>query len=160
MDTKILIIGASGQIGTELTLKLRKIYGRKNVVAADIRNGNYEVMESGPFEILDALKKKEIIRVVKKHKINQIYLMAAMLSAIAEKRPKKAWTLNMNSLFNVLEVAKSGLVDKVFWPSSIAVFGPDSPKQNTPQDTIMNPTTVFGICMVDGFNCFNYYNLK
>lgn len=160
MNTKILIIGASGQIGTELTLKLRKIYGNKNVVAADIRNGNYEVMESGPFEILDALKKKEIIRVVKKHKINQIYLMAAMLSAIAEKRPKKAWTLNMNSLFNVLEIAKAKYVDKVFWPSSIAVFGPDSPKKNTPQDTIMNPTTVYGISKVAGENWCNYYNVK
>ena len=104
MDQTILIIGSSGQIGTELVLKLREIYGNENVIASDIRKGNYEVMESGPFELLDVTNKEDILEVVKKYKVKQIYLMAAMLSAIAEINPKKAWELNMNSLFNVLNL--------------------------------------------------------
>ena len=160
METRILIIGASGQIGTELTLKLREIYGDKNVIASDIRNGTYEVMQSGPFEILDVMRKDDIIKVIKKYKINHVYQMAAMLSAIAEKRPKKAWDLNMKSLFNVLDIARDGLIDRIFWPSSIAVFGPNSPKENTPQQTVMMPTTVYGISKVAGENWCNYYNTK
>ncbi len=159
MTSKILIIGSSGQIGTELVLKLRQIHGNDYVIASDIRVGNYEVMKSGPFEILDATKKEDILRVVKKHQIKQVYLMVAMLSAIAEKIPKKAWQLNMNTLFHVLDIAKEGLIDKVFWPSSIAVFGPSSPKNNTPQHSIMNPTTVYGISKLAGENwCDYYYN--
>jgi len=160
MNQSILVIGASGQIGTELTLKLREVYGNECVIASDIRNGNYDVMESGPFEILDVTKKEDIIRVVKKYEVKQIYLMAAMLSAIAEKRPKNAWELNMNSLLNVLDIAKDKQIEKVFWPSSIAVFGPSSPKINAPQKTILEPSTVYGISKLAGENWCAYYQDK
>lgn len=158
MSSKILVIGASGQIGTELTLKLRQIYGNKNIIASDIRNGNYEVMESGPFEILNVMHKDDLLKIVQKYKIKQVYLMAAMLSAIAEKKPKNAWDLNMNSLFNVLDLAREKVIDKVFWPSSIAVFGPSSPKKNTPQSTVMNPSTVYGISKLAGESWCAYYH--
>lgn len=160
MTQKILVIGASGQIGTELTLKLRQVYGNEIVIASDIRNGNYEVMESGPFEILDVTKKEDILRVVKKYEVKQVYLMAAMLSAIAEKRPKNAWELNMNSLLNILDIAKDKHIEKVFWPSSIAVFGPSSPKINAPQQTVMEPSTVYGISKLAGENWCAYYQDK
>ncbi len=160
MQKKVLIIGASGQIGTELTLKLRQQLGNDNIVASDIRNGNYEVMQSGPFEILDATSKEDLLRVVEKYHITEVYLMAAMLSAIAEKKPKSAWDLNMVSLFNVLDLAKEQRIKKVFWPSSIAVFGPLSPKKETPQDTIMNPSTVYGISKLAGEHWCNYYHEK
>ncbi len=160
MNQKILIIGSSGQIGTELVLKLRQIYGNENVIASDIRKGNYEVMESGPFELLDVMSKNDIMEVVEKHNIKQVYLMAAMLSAIAEINPMKAWDLNMNSLFNILDLAKDKIIDKVFWPSSIAVFGPDTPKENTPQNTIIKPTTVYGISKLAGENWCAYYHKK
>lgn len=160
MDGKILIIGSSGQIGTELVLKLRKIYGNENIIASDIRKGNYEVMESGPFELLDVMNKNDIMEVVEKHEIKQVYLMAAMLSAIAERNPKKAWDLNMNSLFNILDLAKDKIIDKIFWPSSIAVFGPDTPKINTPQNTVIKPTTVYGISKLAGENWCAYYHNK
>ena len=160
MAQTILVIGSSGQIGTELVLKLRQIYGNENVIASDIRVANYEVMKSGSFEILDATKKKDILKVIKKHKVKQVYLMAAMLSAIAEKHPHKAWSLNMTTLFNVLDLAKEKAIKQVFWPSSIAVFGPSSPKQNTPQETIMAPTTVYGISKVAGENWCAYYHDK
>lgn len=159
MENKILILGASGQIGTELTLKLRQIYGNSFVVASDIRNGNYEVMESGPFEIVDATDKKELMKVIQKHGIKEVYLLVAMLSAIAEKNPQKAWELNMKTLFNVLDIAKEKYVSKVFWPSSIAVFGPSSPKIKTPQNTVMNPSTVYGISKLAGEQwCAYYFN--
>jgi len=160
MIQKILIIGSSGQIGTELVIKLRQIYGNENVIASDIRKGNYEVMESGPFELLDVTKKEDILSVVNKYKIKQVYLMAAMLSAIAEINPKKAWDLNMDSLFNVLNLAKDKIIDKVFWPSSIAVFGPDTPKIGTPQNTIIKPSTVYGISKLAGENWCAYYHNK
>ena len=160
MTSKILIIGSSGQIGTELVLKLRQVHGNENIVASDIRVGNYEVMKSGVFEILDATKKDDIIKIIKKHNIKQVYLMVAMLSAIAEKNPKKAWDLNMSTLFNVLDLAKDKIIDKVFWPSSIAIFGPSSPKKNTPQHTIMDPTTVYGISKLTGENWCAYYHNK
>jgi len=160
MNQKILIIGSSGQIGTELVLKLRKIYGNDHVVASDIRVGNYDVMESGPFEILDATNKKDILNAIKKHNIKQVFLMAAMLSAIAESKPKTAWALNMTSLFNVLDLAKEKYIEKVFWPSSIAVFGSLSPRHNTPQHTIMNPSTVYGISKLAGENWCAYYHQK
>ncbi|MCK5637407.1 MAG: NAD-dependent epimerase/dehydratase family protein [Flavobacteriaceae bacterium] len=160
MNQKILIIGSSGQIGTELVLKLRQIYGNENVIASDIRKGNYEVMESGPFELLDVTKKEDILDVVDKYKIKQVYLMAAMLSAIAEINPKKAWDLNMDSLFNVLNLAKDKIIDKVFWPSSIAVFGPDTPRIKTPQNTIIKPSTVYGISKLAGENWCSYYHNK
>jgi len=158
MGSRILIIGSSGQIGTELVLKLREIHGKENVVASDIRKGNYEVMESGPFEFLDVTNKKAILKIVKKHKIDEVYLMVAILSVIAEQNPKMAWELNMSSLFNVLELAREGYISKVFWPSSIAVFGPDTPKRMTPQDTIIKPSTVYGISKLAGENWCSYYS--
>ena len=160
MDSKILIIGSSGQIGTELVLRLREIYGNENVVASDIRKGNYEVMESGPFEFLDVTSKSDIKEVLEKHQIKEVYLMVAILSVIAEQNPQKAWELNMNSLFNILDLAKDGTIEKVFWPSSIAVFGPDTPKINTPQDTIIKPSTVYGISKLAGENWCAYYSQK
>ncbi len=160
MNSKILIIGSSGQIGTELVLSLRKIYGNENVVASDIRKGNYEVMESGPFEFLDVTNKEEIGKVIDKYQIKEVYLMVAILSVIAEQNPKMAWDLNMSSLFNILDLARSGTIKKVFWPSSIAVFGPDTPKQNTPQDTIIKPSTVYGISKLAGENWCAYYANK
>ena len=160
MDSKILIIGSSGQIGTELVLNLRQIYGNENVIASDIRKGNYEVMESGPFEFLDVTNKSEIQKIIEKHQVKEIYLMVAILSVIAEQNPKMAWDLNMSALFNVLDLAKEGQIKKVFWPSSIAVFGPDTPKQNTPQDTIIKPSTVYGISKQAGENWCAYYSNK
>lgn len=158
MDSKILIIGSSGQIGTELVLKLRELYGNENVIASDIRKGSYEVMESGPFEFLDVTDKDEIQNIVEKHQITEVYLMVAILSVIAEQNPKMAWDLNMTSLFNILDLAKDGQIKKIFWPSSIAVFGPDTPKHHTPQDTIIKPSTVYGISKLAGETWCAYYS--
>lgn len=158
MATKILIIGACGQIGTELTLKLREIHGAENVIAGDIREGSDELMESGPFEIVDAMSKSAVEDLCMYYEITDVYLMAAMLSATAEKFASKAWNLNMNSLFTVLNLAKNGKIDKVFWPSSIAVFGPTTPKYDTPQHTIMEPTTVYGISKQSGERWCEYYH--
>ncbi|MBT3546647.1 MAG: NAD-dependent epimerase/dehydratase family protein [Flavobacterium sp.] len=160
MSQKILVLGASGQIGGELTEKLRAIYGSSNVIASDIRNGNAYLMTSGPFEIIDATDKEAILVVVKKHGVTQIYLLAAMLSATGEKFPKKAWDLNMTSLLAVLDIAKEKYISQVYWPSSIAVFGPTSPKINTPQQTIMEPSTVYGISKISGEFWCNYYYEK
>ncbi len=160
MGSKILIIGSSGQIGTELVLKLREIYGNENIVASDIRKGNYEVMESGPFEFLDVTNKNAIEEVLQKHQIKEVYLMVAILSVIAEQNPQMAWDLNMSALFNIIDLAKKGIIDKVFWPSSIAVFGPDTPKKKTPQDTIIKPSTVYGISKLAGENWCAYYSKK
>jgi nucleoside-diphosphate-sugar epimerase len=160
MSETILIIGACGQIGTELTIKLRSIYGNENVIATDIREGSTILMSSGPFEIVNATKKDEIVEVVKKYKVTQIYLLAAMLSATGEQYPDKAWKLNMTSLLAVLDIAKEKLVHKVYWPSSIAAFGPTTPKQNTPQRTIMEPSTVYGISKISGEFWCNYYHDK
>ena len=160
MNTTILVLGASGQIGTELTQKLREVYGETNVIASDIREGNAEMMASGPFEIIDATCKKTILSVVQKYKVNQVYLLAAMLSATAEKFPQKAWDLNMSSLLAVLDLAKEKLIQQVYWPSSIAVFGSSTPKNNTPQQTIMEPSTVYGISKISGEFWCNYYHQK
>ena len=157
MKKSILVIGACGQIGTELTLKLREIYGKDSVVAADIKEGVDELMHSGDFEIVNALDYQALLNLIKKYKITEVYLMAAMLSAVAEKYPAKAWELNMNSLFNVLNLAKEAVIKKVFWPSSIAVFGPSTPKENTPQTTVMNPSTVYGISKLAGERWCEYY---
>lgn len=157
MGTKILIIGACGQIGSELTLKLREIYGNNNVIASDIREGNENLMKSGPFEILNAMDAEAIAKIVEKEQINEVYLMAAMLSATAEKNPSLAWDLNMNSLFHVLNLAKEGKIQKIFWPSSIAVFGPTTPRENTPQFTVMEPATVYGISKQTGERWCEYY---
>jgi nucleoside-diphosphate-sugar epimerase len=160
MRTVILVLGASGQIGTELTEKLRQIYGNNNVIASDIREGNSELMTSGPFEKIDATDKEAILQVIQKHSVTQVYLLAAMLSATAEKMPQKAWNLNMNSLLAVLDLAKEKHIEKIYWPSSIAVFGPTTPKENTPQKTIMEPSTVYGISKVSGEFWCNYYHDK
>lgn len=157
MPSKILIIGACGQIGSELTYKLRDIHGIDNVIASDISYNNLEVVNSGIFEIVDAQDYASIHICVEKHKIDTIYLMAAMLSATGEKFPMKAWDLNMDSLFHVLNLAKAKFVKKVFWPSSIAVFGPTTPKEQTPQHTIMEPTTVYGITKQVGERWCEYY---
>ena len=160
MSQKILVLGASGQIGGELTEKLRAIYGSSNVIASDIRNGNAYLMSSCPFEIIDATDKEAILAVVKKYEVTQIYLLAAMLSATGEKFPKKAWDINMTSLLAVLDIAKEKHISQVYWPSSIAVFGPTSPKINTPQQTIMDPSTVYGISKISGEFWCNYYYEK
>lgn len=157
MSSKILIIGACGQIGSELTYKLREIHGDDNVIASDISYNNLEIVNSGIFEIVDAQDYASLHICVEKHKINTIYLMAAMLSATGEKYPMKAWELNMNSLFHVLNLAKAKFISKVFWPSSIAVFGPTTPKEQTPQHTIMEPTTVYGITKQVGERWCEYY---
>jgi len=160
MSQTILVLGASGQIGSELIEKLRTIYGSTHVVASDIRNGSPSLMNSGPFEIIDATDKEAILTVVKKYNVTQIYLLAAMLSATGEKFPQKAWDLNMTSLLAVLDLAKDKHINQVFWPSSIAVFGSTSPKIHTPQKTIMEPSTVYGISKISGEFWCNYYHEK
>lgn len=160
MATKILIIGACGQIGTELTLALREKHGENNVIASDIREGNNDLMQSGPFEKLDATNYKAIEDIVMHYEVEEVYLMAAMLSATAEKFPMRGWNLNMDSLFNVLNLAKDKKIDKVFWPSSIAVFGLSTPKNDTPQTTVMEPTTVYGISKQTGERWCEYYHHK
>jgi nucleoside-diphosphate-sugar epimerase len=158
MNTKILIIGACGQIGTELTQKLRGIYGNDNVIASDIRKLNNDIVNNGIFEVVNALDYNQIEHLVEQYQITEVYLMAALLSATAEKNPAFAWDLNMNSLFHVLNLAKAKKIKKIFWPSSIAVFGPTTPRQNTPQYTIMEPTTVYGISKQTGERWCEYYH--
>jgi len=160
MEKRILIIGASGQIGNELTMYLRNMYSNQNVIASDIREASNVVMESGPFEILDAMDYPAIEKIVTNYNITDVYLIAAMLSATAEKYPIKGWDLNMTSLFNVLNLAKDKKIEKVFWPSSIAVFGPTTPKTNTPQHTIMEPATVYGISKQTGERWCEYYHKR
>ncbi len=155
---KILIIGACGQIGTELTKKLREEYGTNNVIASDVRKTDPEFVSSGPFEVVNALDFNQIEHTIEKHGVTDVYLMAALLSATAEKNPAFAWDLNMNSLFHVLNLAKAGKIKKIFWPSSIAVFGPTTPKQNTPQYTVMEPSTVYGISKQSGERWCEYYH--
>ncbi|MGB0982217.1 MAG: NAD-dependent epimerase/dehydratase family protein [Winogradskyella sp.] len=160
MSSKILIIGACGQIGSELTYKLREIYGVNNVIASDINTRKLDLVNSGPFEIIDAKNFNAIKDCCKNNNVKTVYLMAALLSATGEKYPMEAWDLNMNSLFNVLNLAKEKIIDAIFWPSSIAVFGPTSPKQNTPQHTTCEPTTVYGITKQVGERWCEYYHKK
>jgi len=157
MKERILIIGSSGQIGAELVLELRKIYGNTNVIASDIRLSSEKVMQSGPFETLDILDEQLLRTIVKKYKVTQVYLLAALLSATAEKNIALGWKLNMRSHSHVLDLAKDGLIKKIFWPSSIAVFGPTTPKENTPQYTVMEPNTVYGITKQAGERWNEYY---
>jgi nucleoside-diphosphate-sugar epimerase len=158
---RILIIGAAGQIGSELTLELRRSYGSDHVFATDIKEASVDIMESGPFQLLDVMDDKRLIHFVIRHKITQIYHLAAVLSGNAEKLPIQAWHINMNSLMNILEVAKMvDEVKKVFWPSSIAVFGPTTPRINTPQLTVMEPTTVYGVSKLAGERWCEYYHKK
>ncbi len=157
---KILVIGACGQIGVELTLELRKIYGGANVIASDLRSENDLLKGTGPYVSLDVMNKEMLHVQVIRQNITQIYLLAAILSATGEKNPNLAWSLNMTSLLNVLEIAKDENVHKVYWPSSIAVFGPTSPKINCPQQTIIEPVTVYGISKFAGEFWCNYFNQR
>ena len=156
----ILLIGASGQIGTDLTMSLRAIYGASHVVASDIKSASTEVMESGPFEQLDIMDPVRLNEIVLKYKVTQVYLLTALLSATAEKNIELGWALNMKSLSHVLDLARNGKVKKVYWPSSIAVFGPTTPSINTPQHTIMDPNTVYGISKQAGERWCEYYYQK
>ncbi|MFN3917182.1 MAG: NAD-dependent epimerase/dehydratase family protein [Flavobacteriales bacterium] len=160
MSRKILVAGASGQIGTELVIELRKVFGNENVIAADLKEPNAEILTSGPFVELDIMNAEKVKEVVRHFNIDTFYHLVAMLSATAEKFPTKGWDLNMISLFNVLELAKEGLLKKVFWPSSIAVFGPTTPRENTPQYTVMEPSTVYGISKLAGERWCEYYFKK
>jgi nucleoside-diphosphate-sugar epimerase len=157
---KILVIGASGQIGVELTLALRKIYGASNVIASDLREQNPLLEGTGPYVSLDVMNKEMLHVQVIRQGVTQIYLLAAILSATGEKNPALAWHLNMQGLLNVLDIAKEEKLTKVYWPSSIAVFGPTSPKKNCPQKTIIEPTTVYGISKYAGEFWCNYYFMK
>ena len=154
---KILVIGASGQIGVELTLALRKIYGNANVVASDLREQNELLHGTGPYVSLDVMNKEMLHVQVIRQGITQIYHLAAILSATGEKNPSLAWHLNMQGLLNVLDIAREEKMHKVYWPSSIAVFGPTSPKENCPQQTIIEPTTVYGISKYAGEFWCNYF---
>ena len=154
---KILVIGASGQIGVELTLALRKIYGNSNVVASDLREQNPLLEGTGPYVSLDVMNKEMLHVQVIRQNFTQIYLLAAILSATGEKNPNLAWHLNMQGLLNVLDIAREEKLHKVYWPSSIAVFGPTSPKKNCPQQTIIEPITVYGISKYAGEFWCNYF---
>jgi len=153
---KILIIGAGGQLGSELTQGLWEIYGKENVIATDIKD-QQGILAQGNFEILDVLKEKALFEFIKKNEITQIYHLAAVLSATGERNPKFAWHLNMDGLVHVLDAAVEFKLDRVYWPSSIAAFGPTTPKQNTPQDTIMDPTTIYGITKLAGERWCDWY---
>lgn len=160
MSENILVIGACGQLGTELVEELRKIYGDSHVVASDIRKSNEAIFESGPFENLDVLDKNNLSQILTQYKPTQIYHLAALLSATAEAKPKLGWTLNMDGLFNVLDAAIDFNVAKVYWPSSIAVFGPNTPANNTPQNCVMDPNTIYGISKLAGERYCEYYFQK
>lgn len=157
---KILVIGAGGQIGSELVLFLENKFGKDAVLAADLKETPPRPLKNSNYLVLDILDKESLTEIVKKHQINEVYLLAALLSATAEKNPMFAWHLNMTGLFNVLDLAKDGHLKKVFWPSSIAVFGPSTPKVNTPQHTIMEPSTVYGISKQAGEQWCAYYRKK
>ena len=153
-------LGASGQIGVELTMALRKIYGNQNVIASDLREQNSLLEGIGPYVSLDVMNKEMLHVQVIRQNITQIYLLAAILSATGEKNPNLAWHLNMQGLLNVLDIAREEKLSKVYWPSSIAVFGPTSPKLNCPQQTIIEPSTVYGISKYAGEFWCNYYHQR
>lgn len=156
---RILVIGALGQLGSELSLALRGIYGKDNVIISDIKEPQGELAD-GPSEILNAMDREKLFEIADKYKITQVYHLAAILSAKGESDPKFAWQLNMDSLIHVLDLAKEKNLDKVYWPSSIAVFGPSTPRQNTPQNTMMDPNTIYGISKLAGERWCEYYNQK
>lgn len=158
---KILVTGALGQIGSELTNELRKVYGANNVIASGrrIKEGHEKLIESGPFEIVDITKGKELTEIVKKHNVNTIINLAAILSAVGEQNPERCWEVNMNGLYNVLEVGKEENC-MIYTPSSIAAFGPSTPADNTPQDTIQRPSTMYGVTKVAGELLCDYYFKK
>lgn len=154
---KILVIGAGGQIGTELVIELANRFGDDAVIAADIKESPSVLLSPYKYLQLDIMNKERLGEIVKEEGVTEIYQLAALLSATAEQKPMLAWDLNMQGLFNVLELAKEGLIKKVFWPSSIAVFGNSTPKNNTPQQTVMEPNTVYGISKQAGEQWCNYY---
>jgi len=156
----ILVFGANGQIGTELVEQLRVIYGGNNVIACDIKEPHFEHREDGPFEFANVLDRQHLEDLFIKYKPQQVYHLAALLSAIGEQKPKQAWELNINSLLHILDLAVQYKVEKLFWPSSIAVFGPHSPQYHTPQLCIMDPTTVYGISKLAGEHWCEYYFSK
>lgn len=157
---KILIIGAGGQIGVELTLALRKLYGNDNVIATDIKEAHPLLKDNGPYAILNAMDAAATHALVKKEGITQIYLLAALLSATGEKNPHKAWEINMQSLISTLDLGVQEKLTKIYWPSSIAVFGPTTPTTNTPQQTVVEPRTVYGISKYAGELWCQYYNQR
>ncbi len=157
---RVLIIGSLGQIGSELVIALRKKYGAENVFATDIKNPGNKLRKSGPFQILDVLDFKNLLHFIVRHHITQIYNLAAVLSGNAEKMPLQAWDINMKALMNSLEAARQSEAKKLFWPSSIAVFGPTTPRHNTPQLTVMEPNTVYGISKLAGERWGEYYNKR
>lgn len=156
---KILIVGAGGQLGSELTQGLWEIYGQDSVIATDIKDPQ-GILSQGNFEILDALKEKQLFEFIRKNEVTQVYHLAAVLSATGEKNPKFAWHLNMDSLIHVLDAAVEFKLDRVYWPSSIAAFGPTTPRDHTPQDTIMDPTTIYGISKQAGERWCEWYHKK
>lgn len=160
MTEKILVIGANGQIGSELVNALRNVYGAEQVIASDINEATHTIRHTGTFEFVNVLDKENLHEIFKKHQPTQVYLLAAILSAIGEQKPKMAWDLNMTGLINVLDFAVEFKVDKVFWPSSIAVFGPHSPQFNTPQYCVMDPNTVYGFSKLAGERWCEYYFTK
>ena len=157
---KKLVIGSSGQIGVELIEQLAKDFGPNQVIAADIKTVSKRKTLGVEYVTLDVLDKEKLFEIIKEHHISEVYLLAAMLSAIAEKNIQLAWDLNMKGLFNILDLAKEKHIEKIFWPSSIAVFGPTSPKLNTPQTTLLEPSTVYGISKMSGERWCEYYFLK
>ena len=154
---KVLVIGAGGQIGTELVIELRKRFGNQQVIAADVKEECSDVLKDGPYVKMDVLDKDFVTTFIKEEKPTDVYLLAALLSATAEKHPEFAWRLNMEGLFTILDLAKEGFIQKIFWPSSIAVFGPTTPREFTPQYTVMEPTTVYGISKLAGERWCEYY---
>lgn len=160
MKHTILVLGAAGQIGSDLVMELRHRHGNDKVVATDLKDAHPDVMQSGPFEYLNALDLPKLREIVEQYQVKEVYHLVAMLSATAEQFPEKGWELNMDSLFHVLNLAKEGLIDKIFWPSSIAVFGPTTPRHNTPQETVMEPSTVYGISKLAGELWCAYYHKK
>ncbi|MBU2020115.1 MAG: NAD-dependent epimerase/dehydratase family protein [Bacteroidetes bacterium] len=154
---KVLVIGSNGQIGTELVLKLREMFGTENIIASDIKQDCPELLKNGPYVQLDIMDRPAVREYIIDNQVTEVYLLAALLSATAEKNPDFAWKLNMEGLFTILDLAKEKHLKKVFWPSSIAVFGPTTPKQNTPQYTVMEPSTVYGISKQAGERWCEYY---
>lgn len=160
MTETIIVLGSNGQIGTELVMALRAKHGNNQVIASDIKTTDNAAINSGPFELINVLDKENLHQIFEKYRPTQVYLLAAILSAVGEQKPKLAWDLNMNGLLNVLDLAVEFKIAKVFWPSSIAVFGPHSPKQNTPQFCIMDPNSVYGFSKLAGERWCEYYFLK
>jgi nucleoside-diphosphate-sugar epimerase len=157
MQGNILIVGATGQIGTELTLALRAKHGNNAVIASDIKMSEDPIFKDGPFEVFSVLDRPRMEAVIDQYNVKVVYQLAALLSATSEKYPEKAWDLNMNGLFHILEIAKAGKLERVFWPSSIAAFGPNTPADDTPQFTIMEPTSIYGISKLAGERWCEYY---